>query len=849
MIFWKLKNKILNCHILKTLALVFLLTPCQHFAYASTISFDAHTSTPLVVDSQVSIKYSGLVFNRSTNTFDSLATLTNTSAGVINGPLSLLLTSILNNSIALTNPSGITDDVKPFINIPLTGGKLPPAQTVNIPLKFSNPNRVRFSFKFSVLQGNLQAAGKQVQLQVFARDAINSGQPLHYSWRVTEGSIRNVDAATTVWTIPQGPGVHFANVLVSNRLGGYTERRIAVFSDDLGIPAPITSTTNFSPPANTGLITETETEFVVAADPNYSASNGLYGFKRAVYIPDLTVPYTDFNSGMNFQSTSDLTGRMNFLNSGHEICCEGDFGGHPHTHVYSDANNLVLEYIAGSAAMQDGGICGTNNKLHGVQSNATATLLDINQNALGNPVRVNNFGDYALPWNPLAWHVKVQCENNSPVVVDIDRVTSVAAPAVFSRASAPTVTTITASLNGQTLGADKALFLPPDSGQPSSNFPRADLFLAFKGIDSHKSACEYYRLIGAVKSCDISGKATGAITFDDWQRKVGIGRYVHSGAQEYSATYINKIDLNLTRNHHAITYVTNGGNGTAAYVCNHLGPKTDSQNDIDLAIDNAINGRNLVACVAMDYGYELDNGVPYVRYYTFAPNGQLLMSVNLDGRGEKYMPGTCVACHGGDNYDGEFPVESRATPNYGGHFLPYDVANFSFSSRVGYRKADQQNAIHELNKIAQTTNLTSIASNLIDSWYKNGTELDESYWPDDWKSGAGTIPGVDVEKLYKHVNAPYCRTCHVAMTPARGSSMNPEEFANWVGTDADTGLSSYPSFKQVICGGLATVQRNHTMPNSLVTFNRMWSDPVAVQLLEQWSGARNCLLKPDPKLQ
>jgi hypothetical protein len=56
---------------------------------------------------------------------------------------------------------------------------------------------------------------------------------LTYQWRSTDGRIIDQDAPWTKWTLPAGPGIHFAYVLVSNGKGGYTERRIAVNTDGL----------------------------------------------------------------------------------------------------------------------------------------------------------------------------------------------------------------------------------------------------------------------------------------------------------------------------------------------------------------------------------------------------------------------------------------------------------------------------------------------------------------------------------------------------------------------------------------------------------------------------------------
>src|SRR5262249_32147974 len=72
---------------------------------------------------------------------------------------------------------------------------------------------------------------RTVTVSVSASDS--AGNPLRYRWRSTDGHIIDQDAPSTAWTLPAGPGIHFAYVLVSNSKGGYTERRIAVNTDSL----------------------------------------------------------------------------------------------------------------------------------------------------------------------------------------------------------------------------------------------------------------------------------------------------------------------------------------------------------------------------------------------------------------------------------------------------------------------------------------------------------------------------------------------------------------------------------------------------------------------------------------
>src|SRR5205814_6996610 len=131
-----------------------------------------------------------------------------------------------------------------------------------------------------------------------------------------------------------------------------------------------------------------------------------------------------------------------------------------------------------------------------------------------------------------------------------------------------------------------------------------------------------------------------------------------------------------------------------------------TQDDIDQAIDNAVAGKNLVACVAMDYSVSpgVNNNVPFTRFLIFGPSGDLLPSVNLDERGEKFVPGTCTVCHGGNKYAGKFPEDGTGTADLGAHFLPFDIGNFEFHSPMPVTKAALQEAIYQLNQNVLKTN-------------------------------------------------------------------------------------------------------------------------------------------------
>ena len=174
-------------------------------------------------------------------------------------------------------------------------------------------------------------------------------------------------------------------------------------------------------------------------------------------------------------------------------------------------------------------------------------------------------------------------------------------------------------------------------------------------------------------------------------------------------------------------------------------------------IDNAVAGKNLVACVMMDSIATpgVNGGKPYTTFLIFGPSGELLPSINLDGRREKFVPGVCVACHGGDKYAGRFPENDTGGANIGAHFLPYDIGNFAFSDHPGLTRADQELPIYHLNQNVLLAGATKAATDLIAGWYPGASKTQNTnYLPPSWV-------GQGHDDVYHKVYAHSCRTCHV----------------------------------------------------------------------------------------
>jgi hypothetical protein len=709
--------------------------------------------------------------------------------------------------------------------------------------------------------------------------------PLHYSWRSSDGHIRDVDAPSTKWTLPSGPGLHFAYVLVSNRKGGYAEARVAVNTDDLGgVPESfVTEPRELAAPAAPAQQGDYYRGVVVTG----SNHNG------NIYAPGVRVYLTDTSTNATYPSTGSVAtatdgsftiGGVPAGASFNTTClldggaitapCGGDTmlsTGTAFTQ-YDNYKNSPGSYLPvfGRVTLADGTTCGINNELFGIHRAATATLLDANGTALAS-TPVDDFGGWLISGqnHPTGTQVRFRCEGAASITVPV----TVPAPPnsyfyevpdqQFAGTAVPVISGMTAPLNG-----DPGLFLPEPSKLPPASVPptlgtdwtsffpsdyatRSADFLAFKGLDTRRGVCQYYKAIGAVGDCRSDGTMVHPISYEDWKRAVGIERYARSGGVKASATYVNKVDLNLTRVHESVRY---GTDSLAAVVCNHLGPTVNvpadvlnpTQGSIDAAVDNAVKGKNLVACVAMDYGHVpgVNGDSKFVRFYIFGPSGQLLPSINLDGRGEKFVPGSCVPCHGGDHYAGRFPEDGSGSANYGGHMLPYDSGNFEFSSAAGLTGPDQDEAIYQLNQnllnvdpqSAAPGALTQAGRDLINGWYPSSAaphSIDPDFIPQSWKNFiTSDVPANRAldSTFYRRGVARACRTCHV-------NQITPYDFDqpyNVVGLDY-YGVQAVVVGKTVVMGSTTTefhrstcgeqspsLDRRLTMPNSAVTFNRYW---------------------------
>ena len=797
---------------------------------------------------------------------------------------------LLGKNVSLT-PTVKGQVTKYLVNPALPAGLLLDAKTgiiSGVPGKLSAPTTytVTASNSFGSAMFGLKLLvdpGPTVQLAVASTDA--NGHPLNYRWQVTDGRLVSQNGAVATWLLPRGPGTHFAYVVVGNGYGGFAERRIAVTTDSIGAPAAAetgnpaaygnalcTQAPMLSPACQTP--TGYPVRLLVSNNPhtsNYPAAPTDYAAVGATI--------TAYNgTGSYFQQgTSDRKGSVVLQNVPANEQLATFFCGFPplgavtcNAYLYGDpfsgaasypASNYLYLYAApgsgvppvvGSVLQQDSTRLGISESFFGLDVPATVTV-GTTQCSLGPPPDscarsgiVNDYGDFTalIPQpNPTALTASVDIENLHysvpPALLSGDFSNGFSVGILQpSGTGAPQISSLTATYQGNPVVALRDNL----ASQPSDALPEQDAFLAFKGADTRPGACKYYEAIGAVRSggCGSLGNfaSTNAIRFEDWKAAVQIDRYATSGGQTAAATFVNAVDLNLTRVHHSVSYGASS-NHVAAYVCNHA-PPTDTQGipvSIDLppvlnnnnlpttipvaqqqavntAIDNAAQGRNLIACVAMDYMVSAANGgQPFTRFLVFGPDGSLLPSVNLDGRGEKFVPGACIACHGGDRYVGKYPEDGSGFADVGAHFLPYDPANFAFSEKAGLTRPDQEQAIYQLNQNVLGTAPTALTAALINGWYSTGPVQNPFFMPDPlWNTSVA-------QPVYYNVIGRSCRTCHAALPAYSFVLGDPLLIAHF--------------YTQLVCGGSQHKLINHAMPNSLTAFNEFWNSSGSTTVADQ----------------
>jgi hypothetical protein len=312
---------------------------------------------------------------------------------------------------------------------------------------------------------NTTAQPPTVEVSVQATDP--TGNKLTYEWRATEGTIANINSPQTTWTLPAGPGLHFAYVLISNGKGGYTERRVAVSTDDIGVPAvampPVVFDAPTAPPPTGSFF-----QSVLKGGGSYGPMNS-GGTRNGIYLPDIFVYLQNTITGVKTATVqTDVRGYYTVPNvapgafssfcsntsSGLFSECFGavnTIGTEAYSNYFSGWFPDQVGDVFGRVVLADGSPCGIVNEYLGKVITAQATLLDSNNAVIAGPLRANRWGHYRLPGLPDSRYVRVECEGAAPVITDVIPFDANEFATVLVD-SAPVVSSMSASLNGAEVG-------------------------------------------------------------------------------------------------------------------------------------------------------------------------------------------------------------------------------------------------------------------------------------------------------------------------------------------------------------------------------------------------------------
>ena len=122
------------------------------------------------VDAQTDVTFSGIFTNRRQGTSTTNGSIGNSSATSIPTPLILVVESISDPSVTVSNADGTTTpDGQPFFNVTgqVPGAELDPGESTSArPFVFDNPSLVRFTVETSVFQQTVSAPMAAVTIEV-----------------------------------------------------------------------------------------------------------------------------------------------------------------------------------------------------------------------------------------------------------------------------------------------------------------------------------------------------------------------------------------------------------------------------------------------------------------------------------------------------------------------------------------------------------------------------------------------------------------------------------------------------------------------------------------------------------
>ena len=297
-------------------------------------------------------------------------------------------------------------------------------------------------------------------------------------------------------------------------------------------------------------------------------------------------------------------------------------------------------------------------------------------------------------------------------------------------------------------------------------------------------------------------------TLDKWKAANGFG-----GA---TGTEVNIVvgdvrDLGYGRN---LTFRQNANGSVAANVENYFVEAAAGYTYSRINLDAAVvkDSRQHKGTNAIEFSPGPNGGSSFAKFYTFDPAGNRRLTIDMDGRGEKAMPGPCISCHGGRG-------DALTAPNTAGKRLfnlvqnsvsqtrgdvqarlhPLEPDALDYSTSAGFTRADQEAKMKTINKmvlctypqvapspfpedacrpVANRNEWQGTAAAQVKQAY-GGDGLPNTIFSDTYVPKSWLVAGQST--LYKEVVATSCRACHTLRGTGNQSDLDFEEYEKFDG--------------------------------------------------------------------
>ena len=381
------------------------------------------------------------------------------------------------------------------------------------------------------------------------------------------------------------------------------------------------------------------------------------------------------------------------------------------------------------------------------------------------------------------------------------------------------------------IGPDSFLLWPNRQATPDGTPP---------ATDSLAYAQAYYRAIDPVID-----PANAKDTLQKWKDANGFDK---AGGEQVTAVFGDFVNLGYGRR---MTARYNPGatpaqSSIAFLVENYLVNPAQDGYGRGINLDAAVvqDRQWIVSINAIEFSPGPGGSVRFAKFFSFNPTtGARVLTQNLDGRGDKPLPGVCTNCHGGradalaaasGSSFAFLPLQNSKPAESGdvrGRLHALDASELEFSSKAGFTLADQQAALKKMNQWV----LCSIPRADIIQGAEDGCR--DAAKSTEWQGAAGTRlklayggPGMPAAgfntslappaewaqtaaqtDLYQQVVMPACLVCHQVLGTGQQSEID------------FTSAANFDAYAESI---RRHVFERGDMPLSRVLFKRFWStDP------------------------